>query len=283
MKKMKYRDVRRRITSLFMFTLTGICAVISALTFVYILGYLFWNGCRTLDWAFLTSLPRAPGESGGGMANAIVGSGKLIASAVAVGVPVGFLGGIYLAEFGGHKFSSIIRYSADLLNGVPSIVVGIFVYSVAVVPLGRFSTLAGGLALSLILIPITMRNTEDFLRATPPILKEGALALGASHWWATATVIIPAAIRGILAGVILGVARIAGEAAPLLFTSFNNRYWSDGWTFPTASLPVMIFTYSISPYEDWRRQAWAAALVLVLFVLVASAAARTIQTRGKLR
>jgi phosphate transport system permease protein len=214
------------------------------------------------------------------MANALVGSGKLVFLAGAVGGPGGFLGGVYLAEFGGHRFSSIIRYSADLLNGVPSIVIGIFVYGIAVVPLGRFSTLAGGIALSLILIPITMRTTEDFLRATPKILKEGALALGASHSWATGTVIIPAALRGIFAGIILGVARVAGEAAPLLFTSFNNRYWSDGWTLPTASLPVMIFTYSISPYEDWRRQAWAAALVLVLFVLVANAAARTIQRRG---
>jgi phosphate transport system permease protein len=188
---MKYHNVRRRFTNLFMFSLTGICAVISALTFVYILGYLFSNGCRTLDWAFLTTLPKAPGETGGGMANAIVGSGKLILLAAAVGVPVGFLGGVYLAEFGGHKFSSIIRYTADLLSGVPSIVIGIFVYGVVVVPLGRFSTLAGGVALSLILIPITMRTTEDFLRAAPKILKEGALALGASHAWATATVIIP--------------------------------------------------------------------------------------------
>jgi phosphate transport system permease protein len=277
---MNYRYARRRFTNLFMFSLTGLCALVSALIFVYILGYLFWNGFRTLDWEFLTTLPKAPGEAGGGMANAILGSAKLILIAIAIGVPVGFLGGVYLAEFGGGWFSSFVRYITDLLNGVPSIVIGIFVYSLIVVPLGRFSTIAGGVALSFILIPITMRTTEEFLRTVPKILKEGALALGASHWWAAATVIIPAAIRGILAGVILGVARVAGETAPLLFTSFNNRYWSDGWTLPTASLPVMIFTYSISPYEEWRRQAWAGALVLLIFVLVANVAARLVLMRS---
>jgi phosphate transport system permease protein len=217
------------------------------------------------------------------MANAILGSAKLVLLAVVFGVPVGFLGGVYLAEFGGRTYSFLVRYTADLLNGVPSIVIGIFAYNIAVVPSGGFSTLAGGLALGLILIPITIRSTEEFLRAVPKTLKEGALALGASHWWAVATVLAPAAMRGILAGVILGVARIAGETAPLLFTSFNNRYWSDGWNLPTASLPVMIFTYSISPYEEWHRQAWAAALVLLLFVLAANIVTRLVLVRGRAR
>jgi phosphate transport system permease protein len=193
-----------------------------------------------------------------------------------MGVPVGFLTGVYLAEFGGARFPALVRYTADLLNGVPSIVIGIFAYALVVIPMKRFSTLAGALALSLMVIPITARTTEQFLRAVPNTLREGALALGATKWRTVATVVIPASIRGVLTGTLLGVARVAGETAPLLFTSFNNRFWTNGWDQPTASLPVMIFTYAITPYEDWHRQAWAAGLVLLALMLAANIGARLI-------
>jgi phosphate transport system permease protein len=213
------------------------------------------------------------------MANAIVGSGKLLLMASLVGVPIGFLGGVYLAEFGGKTFSFVVRYTTDLLNGVPSIVMGIFAYTMIVLPMRHFSTLAGGLALGVMMIPIAVRSTEEFLRAVPVSLREGALALGASKWRAIATVVIPAAFRGILTGIVLDLARVAGETAPLLFTAFNNRFWSPGWNQPTASLPVMIFTYAIAPYEDWHRQAWAAGLVLLGLVLLANITARVVLGR----
>jgi phosphate transport system permease protein len=213
------------------------------------------------------------------MANAIVGSAKLLLLASLTGVPVGFLGGVYLAEFGGKTFSFLVRYTTDLLNGVPSIVMGIFAYTLIVLPMKHFSTLAGGLALGVMMIPIAVRSTEEFLRAVPVPLREAALALGASKWKATLTVVIPAAIRGILTGIVLDLARVAGETAPLLFTAFNNRFWSPGWDQPSASLPVMIFTYAIAPYDDWHRQAWAAGLVLLSLVLLANIAARVILAR----
>jgi phosphate transport system permease protein len=237
---------------------------------------LVWNGARSINLDFFTQLPKPVGEVGGGMANAIVGSAKLLFLAALIGVPIGFFTGVYLAEFGGTRFPAIIRYVADLLNGVPSIVIGIFAFAVVVVPMKRFSTLAGGLALSLMIIPITVRTTEQFLRAVPPSLREGALALGATKWWTVATVVIPASLRGVMTGTLLGVARVAGETAPLLFTSFGNSFWAKGWDQPTASLPVMIFTYAISPFEDWHRQAWAAGLVLLTLMLVANVAARLI-------
>jgi phosphate transport system permease protein len=214
------------------------------------------------------------------MANAIVGSAKLLFLASLVGVPIGFLGGVYLAEFGGRTMGFVVRYVTDLLNGVPSIVIGIFAYSVVVLPFKHFSTLAGGFALGLMMIPITLRSTEGFLRTVPRSMREGALALGASHWRTIATVVVPAAYRGILTAVLLAVARVAGETAPLLFTAFSNRFWSSGWSQPTASLPVMIYTYAIAPYEDWHRQAWAAGVVLLSLVLLTNILARTALARG---
>lgn len=266
----------RKAVNRVMFGLTGLCMVLTVSVLFFILGYLVWNGARALNWDFFTQLPKPVGEVGGGMGNAIIGSAKLLCLATIIGVPIGFIAGVYLAEFGGRTFPFIIRYVTDLLNGVPSIVIGIFAYALVVVPMKRFSLLAGGLALAIMVIPITVRSTEQFLRAVPDSLREGALALGASKWRVTATVVIPAAIRGILTGTILGVARIAGETAPLLFTSFSNRYWSTGWDQAAASLPVMIFTYAISPYEDWHRQAWAAGLVLLALMLVANIAARLV-------
>ncbi|HWR50850.1 MAG TPA: phosphate ABC transporter permease PstA [Bryobacteraceae bacterium] len=266
----------RKAVNATMLGITGLCALATVSVLLFILGYLVWNGGRSLNLDFFTQLPKPVGEVGGGMANAIVGSAKLLGLAAAIGVPVGFLAGVYVAEFGGTFFPFVIRYVTDLLNGVPSIVIGIFAYALIVVPMKRFSVLAGAFALAIMVIPITLRTTEQFLRAVPDSLREGALALGASKWRMVATVVIPAGLRGILTGTLLGVARVAGETAPLLFTAFSNRYWNTAWDEPTASLPVMIFTYAISPYEDWHRQAWAAGLVLLGFMLAANIAARMI-------
>jgi phosphate transport system permease protein len=263
-----------------MLTLTGVCAVLSVSLLFFILGYLIYHGGRSVSWDFFTKLPAPVGETGGGMANAIIGSAKLLLLASLIGVPIGFLGGIYLAEFGGSTMTFAVRYVADLLNGVPSIVIGIFVYAVAVLPVKHFSTVAGSLALGVMMIPITLRSTEEFLRAIPRTLREAALALGASKTRMIATVVVPAAYRGIMTAVLLALARVAGETAPLLFTSFNNSFWSPGWSQPTASLPVMIFTYAIAPYEDWHRQAWAAGLVLLGLVLLINVISRLALARG---
>jgi len=198
-----------------------------------------------------------------------------------IGIPVGFMGGIYLAEFGGSTFPFLVRYTADLLNGVPSIVMGIFAFTVVVLPMGHFSALAGSLALGVMLMPIVLRTTEDFLRAVPDSMREGGLALGAAKWRVVATVVVPAAFRGIATGMLLAMARVAGETAPLLFTSFGNRFWSRGLSEPTASLPVMIYTYAIAPYDDWHRQAWVAGLVLLSLVLVINVASRKILARSQ--
>jgi phosphate transport system permease protein len=267
---------RRKIVNTVMFGITGLCALLTVSVLFFILGYLLWYGGRSLSWSFLTQLPKPPGEAGGGMANAIVGTGKLLLLTVLMGVPAGFVAGVYLSEFGSGSFPAVVRYTADLLNGVPSIVIGIFAYALVVMPMRHFSALAGAVALSMMVIPITMRTTEQFLRAVPQSLREAALALGANKWQTVATVVIPAGFRGILTGTILGVARVAGETAPLLFTSFGNQYWSSGFNQPTASLPVMIFTFAVSPYDDWHRQAWAAALVLLALMLTANVAARLV-------
>ena len=270
----------RKFVSNFMMTMTGLCALISVSVLFFILGYLVYNGGTSINWAFFTQLPKPVGEFGGGMANAIVGSGKLLFAASLFGVPIGFLGGVYLAEFSGSFVASVVRYAADLLNGVPSIVIGIFAYAMVVLPFKHFSTFAGAFALGLMMIPITLRSTEEFLKNVPNNLREGAMALGASKSKTIRTVIIPAAYRGILTAILLALARVAGETAPLLFTAFGNRFWNNSWSQPTASLPVMIYTYAVSPYEDWHRQAWAAGLVLLGLILIINIVARTILARG---
>jgi phosphate transport system permease protein len=271
---------RRNLVNNVMLTVTGICTVLTVSVLFLILGYLVVNGWRSLDLNFFTKLPLSPGETGGGVANAIVGSAVLILIASAIGIPVGFLGGVYLAEFGGKTVPMIVRYTADLLNGVPSIVIGIFAWTVIVVPMRHFSAWAGGLALSLMMIPIGLRATEQFLRSVPNSLREGSLALGASKTRTIISVIVPAAKQGIATGMILGVARVAGETAPLLFTSLNNQYWATKLGEPTAALPVMIYKLAISPYDDWHRQAWAAGLVLLVLVLLANIASRWVLSRG---
>jgi len=270
----------RKSLNVFMLSLTGVAALSVVSILFLILGYLIWHGGSSLSLSFFTQLPKPVGETGGGMANAIVGSLKLLLLAAVIGLPVGLLAGVYLAEFGGHTFPFIIRYTTDLLNGVPSIVIGIFAYSLVVLPVKHFSTLAGGFALGIMVIPITVRSTEEFLRSVPGSLREGAMALGASKWKTIATVVLPAASGGILTGMLLALARVAGETAPLLFTAFSNRFWSPGWTQPIASLPVMIFTYAIAPYDDWHRQAWAAGLVLLGLVLLANLGCRLALSRG---
>ncbi len=269
----------RKLVNNLMFGITGLCTVATIAVLFFILGYLIYNGGKSINWDFFTQLPKPVGEVGGGMANAIVGSAKLLLIAALFGLPIGFITGIYLSEYDGRSFAFAVRYVNDLLNGVPSIVVGIFAYGIVVMTMGHFSVLAGGMALGFMLIPITTRSTEQFLRAVPKSLREGSLALGASKWKSIISVVVPAAMRGIMTGAILGIARVAGETAPLLFTSFSNRYWSHGFNEPTAALPVMIYTYAISPYEDWHRQAWAAALVLLGLMLLINISARLILSR----
>ena len=247
---MSARLIYRKSLNITMLTITGLCALITVSALLFILGYLVYNRQGHLSWSFFTHLPAPVGEEGGGMANAILGSLKLLLLATVFGVPIGLLGGVYLAEFGGRTTPFLVRYTADLLNGVPSIVIGIFAYAVIVMPMHHFSTLAGGIALSVMVIPTVLRNTESFLRDVPRALREASFALGANKWRTIATVVLPAASRGILTGVLLALARVAGETAPLLFTAFGNRYWSPGWMQPTASLPVVIYTYATGPYEE---------------------------------
>jgi phosphate transport system permease protein len=277
---MSARLMWRKTLNAVMLSLTGVCVLITVSVLFFILGYLVYNGGKDLSWNFFTRLPAPVGEVGGGMANAIVGSLKLLLLAALFGVPIGLLGGVYLAEFGGRTVPFLVRYTADLLNGVPSIVIGIFAYALVVMPMHHFSTLAGGVALGIMVIPTVLRNTESFLRDVPSTLREGSFALGANKWKMVATVVLPAASRGILTGVLLALARVAGETAPLLFTAFGNRYWSPGWMQPTSSLPVIIYTYATGPYEDWHRQAWAAGLVLLGLVLVTNILVRTFLSRG---
>jgi phosphate transport system permease protein len=270
----------RKFVSGFMLTMTAVCALVSVSVLFFILGYLVFHGGASINWNFFTKLPAPVGETGGGMANAIVGSAKLLLLATLVGVPIGFFGAIYLAEFSRSTIGFVVRYAADLLNGVPSIVIGIFAFLMMVLPFKNFSTWAGGVALGIMMIPITLRSTEEFLLGVPRSLREGAMALGASKWKTIATVVVPAAYRGILTAILLAFARVAGETAPLLFTALGNAFWSPGWNHATASLPVVIYRYALGPYEDWHRQAWAAGLVLLGLVLAINIVARAVLARG---
>ncbi len=272
---------RRRVVERLAFGLTALCAVTTVSILLGILGYITWHGIRGVNWAFFIHLPTPVGEPGGGMANAIVGTLQLLGLASLLGLPIGFFGGIYLSEFGHNRLGFWVRYATDLLNGVPSIVVGIFAYTLVVLPMRRFSMLAGGVALGIMMIPIAVRSTEEFLKLVPASVREASLALGVHEWKTIVFVVIPAALRGLLTGVLLDLARVAGETAPLLFTAFNNRVWNHGWFEPTASLPVMIYTYAVAPYDDWHRQAWAAALVLMLLVLLVNGGTRLLLPRRR--
>ena len=265
--------MRKVLSSIFVAFCAG--AVIFALVpLVMILFFVISQGVRALNVDFFTHMPTPVGEPGGGMANSIVGTLILTGLGSLMAIPIGILSGVYMAEYAGSRFATAIRFAADTLNGVPSIVIGVFAYGIAVLPFKQFSAIAGGLALGIMMIPIIARTTEELLLLVPGMMREGALALGATRARAVFTVVLPAAAPGIVTGVVLALARIAGETAPLLFTSFNNRFFTTSVTQPISSLTVQVFTYAISPYEDWHRQAWAGALVLVTFVLVCSLLAR---------
>ena len=243
---------------------------------VAVLGYLVLKGFGGLSWSFLTELPKPVGEPGGGMANALVGSAIMVGLACLFGLPVGLLGGIYLAEYGDNAFGKAVRFCTDVLSGVPSITVGIFVYTLLVLTMRRFSALAGAVALAILMLPIVMRTTEELLRLVPVTLREAGLALGLPKWRVILGVVLRTGASGIATGVMLAIARVAGETAPLLFTAFGSRFVSLRLDQPMGSLPVQIYTYAVSPYEDWHRQAWAAALVLVLLVLALNLLARVL-------
>jgi phosphate transport system permease protein len=269
------RTQRRRITSRIAVALCGLSVIISLIPLGFILFFVVSRGIQALNWDFFTRMPVPVGEQGGGMANAIVGTLMLSGLGALAAVPIGIISGIYMSEYAGSRLASATRFAADTLNGVPSIVVGVFVYGIAVLPFKQFTMIAGGIALGIMMIPIIARTTEELLRLVPNTMREGALALGATRGRAVWSVVLPAALPGIITGVVLALARIAGETAPLLFTSFNNRFWNINPTQPTAALTVQIYSYAISPYEDWHRQAWAGALVLVGIVLICSILART--------
>jgi phosphate transport system permease protein len=265
---------RRKFTDIFVRSACVAAAVIALVPLVSVLYYVTARGIGDINLDFFTELPKPVGESGGGMANAIVGSLKLVFLACAIGIPPGVLAGVYLAEFGHSRFGQLVRFSADVMSGVPSITVGIFVYSLVVLQTKQFSALAGGIALAVLMLPTVTRTTEELLKLVPESLREAALGLGLPKWRATLRVMLRTAAPGIATGVMLAVARVAGETAPLLFTAFNNRFWGSGLNEPTASLPVNIYTYAVSPYEEWHRQAWAAAMVLLVMVLLLNVSAR---------
>jgi len=273
------RDTVRRIRSTVVVWLSGLAVVLALLPLAAVLFFVITRGLLSLNLAFFTHLPAPVGEPGGGMANSIIGTLMLIGMGALFAVPIGVISGVYAAEFAGTRLATMVQFAADTLNGVPSIVIGVFVYGIAVLPFKQFSALAGGIALGVMMIPIITRTTEELVKLVPMSLREGALALGATRARATLSVVLPAAAPGIITGIVLALARIAGETAPLLFTAFNNRFFSTSLGQPISSLTVQVFTYAISPYEDWHRQAWAGALVLVSLVLLCSILARVATRR----
>jgi phosphate transport system permease protein len=272
----------RKLTNQVMLTLAALCAGAAIFTLITILGYVMVNGLSALNLDFFTQLPKPVGEPGGGMANAIVGSFALVGLACLVGLPIGIMGGIYLSEFGEGRLGTIVRFISDVMLGVPSIVIGIFVYVLLVIPLHSFSALAGGVALGLIMIPLITRTTEEMLKLVPRSLREASLALGIPRWRTILGVVLPSAGGGIATGVLLALARISGETAPLLFTALSSRFWHSGLGDPIASLTVYIYTYAISPFADWHAQAWGAALVLLVLILILNIAARFFIRRQRL-
>jgi phosphate transport system permease protein len=272
--------LRRRITNHVM-TGAAVFTVILVLAPLFaIFAYLIYRGVGSLNWAFLTQIPKPVGETGGGMANAIVGSGLILALASILGVPIGVGAGIYLAEFGRNRFGDVIRFIADVLNGVPSIVMGIVAYAIVVLTQGHFSALAGGVALAIMMIPTITRTTEEMLLLVPQALREAAYGLGIPRWRTTLSITLRTATSGVITGIMLAFARVAGETAPLLFTALGNQFWNLRVNEPTAALPLQIYTYALSPYDDWHRQAWAGAFVLIVLIVTAVSAVRFAVRRG---
>lgn len=273
------RDRWRRALSHTVLILSGASVLLALVPLAFILFYVVTRGLAALNVDFFRRMPAPVGELGGGMSNAIVGSLLVTGLGAVFAIPIGVLSGVYAAEYRGTRFASATRFAADTLNGVPSIVIGMFAFGVAVLPFGHFSALAGGVALGIMMIPLIMRTTEELLLLVPSNLREGALALGATRARAVFTVVLPAALPGIITGILLALARIAGETAPLLFTALNNRFWSTDIRHPIATLTVQVYLYAISAYEDWHRQAWAGALVLVSIVFLCSVLARVATAR----
>jgi phosphate transport system permease protein len=266
--------MQRRVTSVVMVALTCAAAALAIVPLVAILGYLLKEGAGALSLDFFTSMPKPVGEAGGGMANAILGTLLLIGIASSVGLPIGIGAGLYLAERGGTRLANVVRFLADVLNGLPSIVMGIFAWEFLVRPIGHFSALAGGAAIGAMMIPLVTRTTEEMVRTVPQSLREAALALGFPRWRTSLQIVLRTALGGIVTGVLVAVARVAGETAPLLFTAFGNQFFSTKLTQPIAALPLQVFVYAISPYDEWHAQAWAGALVLIGLVLVISVVSR---------
>ena len=277
------RDRRRWFTDHLATALAALAVVSVMAPLLAIFAYLVIRGIGSLNWAFLTQTPKPVGEAGGGMGNAIVGSGIILGIASLIGVPLGIGSGVYVAEYGQNRFGNLLRFTADVLNGVPSIVIGIVVYGIVVIPQKHFSALAGGVALGIMMIPTITRSTEEVLRMVPNTIREAGLGLGISRWRATLSITLRTATAGVITGVMLAFSRVAGETAPLLFTAFGNQFWNLKPNQPTAALPLQIFNYAISPFDEWHRQAWAGALVLIALIVVSVAAVRYVAGRGILK
>ena len=258
-------------------------AVLVLVPLLAIFIYLLMKGIGSINWAFLTQIPKPPGEPGGGMANAIVGSGLILLLASLIGIPLGIGCGIYLAEYGRNRFGDFVRFTADVLNGVPSIVIGIVAYSIVVLRQKHFSAYSGGLALAIMMVPTVARATEEMLLMVPNTIREAALGLGIPKWRTTLSITLRTASAGVITGCMLAFARVAGETAPLLFTAFGNQYWNLNPNQPTAALPLQVFTYAISPFDEWHQQAWAGALILIVLIVGAVAAVRIVTSRGMLK
>jgi phosphate transport system permease protein len=272
--------LRRRVTDNVMTGAAILTVILVLLPLFAIFAYLVYRGVGSISWAFLTQTPKPVGEAGGGMANAIVGSAFILALASLLGVPIGVGAGIYVAEYGRNRFGDAIRFTADVLNGVPSIVIGIVAYALVVLSQRHFSALAGGVALAIMMIPTITRTTEDMLLLVPWALREAAYGLGIPRWRTTLSITLRTATSGVITGIMLAFARVAGETAPLLFTAFGNQFWNLRPNQPTAALPLQIFSYAISPYDEWHKQAWAGALVLIVLIVSAVSAVRIAVRRG---
>ena len=267
---------RRKLLDHTMTALTALCAVFAVASLFFILGYIFAGGIRALSFSFLFNSPKPIGEPGSGIANAIVGSAIMISLGSIVGMPVGIMAGIYLSEFGSNKFGNLLRFFIDTLTGTPSIIVGVFVWTVMVNPMKHFSALSGGVALGILMMPIVARTTEEMIRLVPHSLREAGLALGAPQWRVTLGVVLRTAASGVATGAMLAIARIAGETAPLLFTALGLNYLSTNVLQPMASLTFQIYYYAASPYEEWHDMAWAATLVLITMILALNIAVRVL-------
>jgi phosphate transport system permease protein len=266
----------RKFKNALMQVVTCSCALAVIVPLLMVFYYVLKSGISSVNWDFFTKLPKPVGEVGGGMANAIAGTFELLGIASLIGVPIGVLGGIFLSEYGGSRLNWWVRFWADVLNGVPSIIWGMVVWALVVVPMKGFSALAGGIVLGMMMIPLIMRTTEEVVLLVPNGYREAALALGIAQWRTIVQIVVRTALKGIITGILLALARVAGETAPLLFTAFGNRFWNHHLSDPIAALPLQIFNYAISPYEDWHRQAWAGALVLLMFVAIVNVSVRVL-------